>query len=77
MRRIYEYAVERGWLVEGDVVLDPFGGVALGALHAMQQGLHWRGVELEEKFVGLGRQNIALWNEKYGEHLPRLSLIHI
>jgi len=31
----------------------------------MQNGLHWIGVELEEKFVGLGQQNIAMWNERF------------
>lgn len=55
IRRIYEHALECGWLAEGDAVLDPFAGVALGGLDAMFHGLHWIGVELEEKFVDLGQ----------------------
>jgi hypothetical protein len=51
------------------VVLDPFGGVALGALDAQRLGLTWIGIELEEKFVKLGNQNIALWNRRFG-HVP-------
>jgi len=70
IRRIYVHAIEQGYIAPGACVVDPFGGVALGALHAMQNGLHWVGVELEEKFVGLGRENIALWNRRYST-LPR------
>jgi hypothetical protein len=36
----------------------------------MQFGLSWLGVELEEKFVRLGNQNIALWNSRYAGKLP-------
>lgn len=71
IRRIYEYAIEQGYLKEGDTVIDPFDGVALGALDAMFHGLHHIGVELEEKFVQLGQQNIDLWNRRYGKGLPR------
>lgn len=53
IRRIYDHATAEGWLVPGDVVVDPFGGVALGALHAMRHGLHWVGVELEQPFVDM------------------------
>lgn len=70
IRRIYEYAFQCGWFKGGDTILDPFAGVALGALHAMQRGCHWVGVELEERFVGWGQQNIDLWNDHYAEHLP-------
>jgi len=70
IRRIYQHAIEQGYLTEGDTVLDPFGGVALGGLHAMRNGLHWVGVELEEKFVTLGGQNIDLWDEQFGR-MPR------
>ena len=61
IKRIYEHAKEMGWIKEGDWVLDPFGGVALGALDAIRIGLIWVGVELEEKFVKLGEQNIEFW----------------
>lgn len=55
IRRIYSHAIEHGWLSPGDTVLDPFGGVGLGALHANYYGLNWLGVELEPKFVTLGQ----------------------
>ena len=71
IRRIYQHAVTQGWLQEGDAVIDPFGGVALGALHAMRHGLHWHGVELETKFVDLGGRNLELWEQTYAPHMPR------
>lgn len=46
IRKIYAHAVDLGWLEPGDVVLDPFGGVALGGLDASYHGAHWVGVEL-------------------------------
>ena len=51
--------------VEASIVIDPFGGVALGALDAMRLGLRWRGCELEPRFADLGNQNIGLWNSRY------------
>ena len=68
--KIYAHMFEEGWLKPGDVVIDPFGGVALGALDAMRLGLHWRGVELEAKFVELGNLNIEFWNEMFAKALP-------
>lgn len=47
-------------------MVDPFGGVALGALDAMMSGLHWIGCELEPRFHALGNQNIALWQARFG-----------
>lgn len=70
IRRIYEHMSGEGWVKEGDGVLDPFGGVALGALEAMRLGLHWTGVELEEKFWKIGNENIAIWNQRYSG-MPR------
>jgi hypothetical protein len=69
INRIYQHCIEQGWLKPGDVCLDVFGGVALGALDAQRLGLTWIGIELEEKFVKLGNQNIALWNRRFG-HVP-------
>src|SRR3990167_947048 len=66
IRRIYEHALSEGWLAPGMTVLDPFGGVALGALDAVWNGLNYVGVELEPKFVKLGQANIDLWQRKYG-----------
>jgi hypothetical protein len=70
IRHIYEHAISDGWLVAGSRVFDCFGGVALGAFDAMRHGLHWQGVELEERFVELGNENIALWNERYSGKMP-------
>jgi len=64
IRRIYEHAKSNGWINPGDYVLDPFGGVSLGALDAMIQGLNWIGIELEEKFVKLSEKNIKIWNKQ-------------
>jgi hypothetical protein len=55
IRRIYEHMIAEGWLREGDLVIDPFGGVALGAFDAMRLGLRWRGNELEPRFVDIGQ----------------------
>lgn len=63
--RIYEHVIAEGWAVPGSTVIDPFGGICGFGFHAMVNGLHFVGVELEEKFVGLGNQNIALWNDRY------------
>lgn len=70
IRRIYEHLLEEGWVKAGDGVIDPFGGVGLGALDAMRLGLHWTGVELEERFWKIGNENIALWNGRFGG-MPR------
>jgi hypothetical protein len=70
IRHIYRHLIDEGWLHEGDTVLDPFGGVALGGLDAMRHGLHWVGIELEQRFVDLGNQNIELWNSRYEGKLP-------
>jgi hypothetical protein len=71
IRRIYQHCAECGWLAEGDRVVDPFGGVALGAHDALRLGLHYTGVELEPRFVALGGENIALWNKRYAGHFAR------
>ena len=72
-KRIYQHALERGWLEEEQVVIDPFGGIAGFAFHALQHGLIWLGIELEQKFVDLGQQNIALWNARYSR-MPRWGI---
>jgi hypothetical protein len=71
IRKIYQHMLESGWIKPGDKVIDPFGGVALGAYHAMQNGLVWYGCELEPKFVDLGNQNITLWNGRYSPHFAK------
>jgi hypothetical protein len=62
---IYQHAKDEGWIHPGSTIVDPFGGVALGAIEAMKHGCHWLGSELEPQFVRLGNQNIALWNRRF------------
>lgn len=69
IRRIYEHAVDKGWLIADDVIIDPFGGIALGGFDAAMFGAHWIGCELEAKFVELAEENIAEWRHRYG-HRP-------
>ena len=64
--KIIKHALEEGWLQPGQTVLDPFGGVGTTALPSLLAGLNYIGVELEPKFVELGRQNIDLWNSRFG-----------
>jgi len=72
IERIYRHAVdEMHWLAPGDRVIDPFGGVALGAYPALRYGLDWTGCELESRFVNLGNQNIDLWNATYQNKLAK------
>ncbi|OGM09210.1 hypothetical protein A2Z67_04695 [Candidatus Woesebacteria bacterium RBG_13_36_22] len=61
VEKIYNHAVDNEWLKKGNIVLDPFGGVALGGFGAMTRGAHWIGIEIEKKFVELGRKNIKKW----------------
>lgn len=65
IRQIYKHMTERGYICPGDHIVDPFGGVGLGALDAMRHGLHWHGCELEPRFVELGNQNLGLWQARY------------
>ncbi len=62
IHRIYQHAKEMGWVHPGDYVLDPFGGVGLGALDAITMGLNWCGCELEQKFAELAQKNFLKWN---------------
>lgn len=57
IKKIYDHIQEEGWVEAGDSVIDPFGGVGLGALEAMLAGLHWTGNELEKRFVELGMES--------------------
>ena len=61
IRRIYQHLRDHYQLPPGSIVVDPFGGVANGALDAMEMGYAWIGCELEERFVEIGRKNIAHW----------------
>ena len=54
IRRIYAYLLDEGLLQAGDTVLDPFGGIGLGAADAVRYGINWVGIELEQRFVDFG-----------------------
>ena len=69
--RIYEHATSEGWLHEGDIVLDPFAGVSLGAFDALHLGMNWIGIELEARFVDISQRNIDLWHTRYKNALPK------
>lgn len=59
IERIYEHLSEMGWVEAGDSVVDPFAGVGLGALHALRLGLHWTGIELENRWFELAFESYA------------------
>mgnify|MGYP006304962845 CR=1 FL=1 len=46
IRWIYDHLIEEDWLHAGDTVVDPFGGVGLGAMDAMRLGVNWIGVDV-------------------------------
>ena len=54
IQHIYAHAAAEGWLAPGSTIVDPFGGVGLGAWDAMALGCRWIGVELEQPFTDLG-----------------------
>ena len=64
IERIYDHCLARGYFTKGSLVGDVFGGVAIGGLVAAYRGVRWIGCELEPKFVGFCRQNIALHRSK-------------
>jgi len=76
IERICDHAMSEGWVKQRDWVIDPFAGVALGGLNAVSSGLNWVGIELEEKFVILGEQNIELWQHEL-EGWPNLGTARI
>lgn len=55
IKRIYDHALEEGWIKTGSRVIDPFGGVALGAYDAIRLGMQWIGNELELKYHRIGQ----------------------
>jgi hypothetical protein len=58
--RIFKHALSEGWLKPGDVVVDLFGGIGSTGIIGAAMGLRVVCVELEEKFVALGKQNFEL-----------------
>jgi len=59
--RIFDHAIERGWIVPGQsVVLDPFGGIGSTGIIGASNNVQVVMVELEKKFVNLAKANIKL-----------------
>lgn len=65
VRKIYEHAFAEGWVKAGDIVVDPFGGIAGTGLDAGLRGVQWIGCELEPRFSELGNDNINLWQSRF------------
>ena len=65
IRKIYEHAIEQGYITVDSKIIDPFGGVGLGAFYAANNGLIWLGNELEDKFWRDGYKNFAIWCERF------------
>ena len=61
IRRIYEHLRDQYGLRPGAMIVDPFGGIACGAMDAMNLGYQWIGCELEPRFVAMAERNIAKW----------------
>jgi hypothetical protein len=66
IRMIYDHAKAEGWVQPGCWILDPFGGVSLGAHDALLQGYNVLHCELEPRFHELAKQNLELWKQRYG-----------
>ncbi len=64
VNRIYDHAFEQGWLREGDVVADCFGGVGTTGIIGAYRNVRNISVELESRFCILGHENIILHCKK-------------
>lgn len=67
IERILRHGLDAGWWSRGDMIGDPFGGIASGGIMSAYAGLRWVGVELEAKFVDLGNQNIAMHARRFDQ----------
>lgn len=65
IERIVCEGLRRRWWGPGDVIGDPFGGVATGGIICGYHGIHWIGVELEPHFVELAETNLSLHRRKW------------
>lgn len=65
--RIYRYMRYELKIRRHSNILDPFAGVATGALWAMLHNYNWLGHEIERNFYELGRDNIFIWQKEYGK----------
>jgi len=60
LKRILAHAKDKGWIHEGDVILDPFGGIGSTGILGAYEGYQVVCVELEQKFVDLAHKNFDL-----------------
>lgn len=60
LSRILAHAKEQGWLSEGDVIVDPFGGIGSTGILGAYEGYQVVCCELEQKFVDLAEQNFQI-----------------
>jgi site-specific DNA-methyltransferase (adenine-specific) len=62
----------------GDIVLDPFLGSGTTAVAALQESRHYIGIEKEEKYVALARNNIksAMAQTSLFDETPLFKTIH-
>ena len=67
LKRILHHAKEQGWLKEGDVIVDPFGGIGSTGILGAYEGYRVICVELEAKFVKLAEQNFELHKDAWIE----------
>lgn len=77
IERIYDHCLAVGYLRPGDLVGDPFGGIATGGITAAYRGLQWFGNELEPRFVALAQENIELHRARLvamGKPIPVIGL---
>ncbi len=67
LKRILAHAKEQGWLKEGDVIVDPFGGIGSTGILGAYEGYQVVCCELEQKFVDLAEQNFELHKDAWVE----------
>ena len=67
LKRILSHAFTQGWLSEGDVIIDPFGGIGSTGILGAYEGYQCVCCELEQKFVKLAEQNFELHKDAWVE----------
>lgn len=67
IRRIYDHLKTDRVFDNPGIVVDPFAGVASGALFANRVGIDWIGVEIEAENVLSGQRNLDFQREKFGK----------
>ncbi len=76
IEKIIYTGLERGWWKKGELIGDPFGGVACGGIVASYAGMRWEGVELEDRFWRIAQRNIDRHDrERRSLGLPRPYII--